>query len=202
VLCSGKCRHELRRTDARELYLRHWPIIVFLEQNYIPSSGSSKQLKAAVMRRISTLASISDKSMTSAPWRSWRNELVLFVVTHLRHLERLKLNIAYPVVAERAQILVARPHATAIPSLSPVFDLLRAAGVRPVAITIKGGLGFWDAGTPSYAGVQGVQRNLFGGIMVGLIPFPAWFDGTLLGQSTSVWTVSHRRYVWCGEYSP
>ncbi len=65
----------------------------------------------------------------------------------LRHLERLNLNTAYPVVAQRAQLLVAMTahhgHTRLVMDLTgvgaPVFDLLQAAGVRPVAITITGG---------------------------------------------------------------
>jgi hypothetical protein len=66
---------------------------------------------------------------------------------HLRHIERLKLNTPYPAVAERAQMLLARTGHHGRTQLvmdltgvgAPVFDLLRAAGVRPVGITITGG---------------------------------------------------------------
>ena len=65
---------------------------------------------------------------------------------HLRHLERLKLNTPYPAVAQRAQSTGRLTGAT-MPNSSwtltgvgaPVFDLLQAAGVNPVAITITGG---------------------------------------------------------------
>jgi hypothetical protein len=65
----------------------------------------------------------------------------------LRHIERLKLNTPYPGVAQRAQILIAMTarhgHTQLVMDLTgvgaPVFDLLHAAGVRPVAITITGG---------------------------------------------------------------
>jgi phage FluMu gp28-like protein len=65
----------------------------------------------------------------------------------LRHLERFNLNTAYPVVAQRAQVLVAMTARHGRTQLvmdltgvgAPVFDLLQAAGVRPVAITITGG---------------------------------------------------------------
>ena len=66
---------------------------------------------------------------------------------HLRHLERLELDTAYPVVAQRAQTLVAMTGRHGRTQLvmdltgvgAPVFDLLQAAGVHPVAITITGG---------------------------------------------------------------
>jgi len=66
---------------------------------------------------------------------------------HLRHLERIKLNTAYPAVAQRAQILVGMAACYGPTQLvvdltgvgAPVFDLLQAAGVDAVAITITGG---------------------------------------------------------------
>jgi len=65
----------------------------------------------------------------------------------LRHLERLDLNTPYPVVARRAHMLVVMTgrhgHTKLVMDLTgvgaPVFDLLQAAGVHPVAITITGG---------------------------------------------------------------
>ena len=65
---------------------------------------------------------------------------------HLRHIERLKLNTPYPAVAQRAQILISltgRHHTQLVMDFTgvgaPVFDLLQAAGMNPVGITITGG---------------------------------------------------------------
>jgi hypothetical protein len=65
---------------------------------------------------------------------------------HLRHLERLRLNTPYPVVAQRVQILISlmgRHHTQLVMDFTgvgaPVFDLLKAAGMNPVAITITSG---------------------------------------------------------------
>lgn len=68
-------------------------------------------------------------------------------IYHVRHLERLNLNTSYPAVAERARCLVARTALHGKTQLVmdatgvgvPVFDLLHAQGVRPIAITITGG---------------------------------------------------------------
>jgi hypothetical protein len=65
----------------------------------------------------------------------------------LRHLERLNLNMSYPAVARHTQDLVAKTRSHGKTTLVvdatgvgvPVLDLLRAYGVRPVAITITGG---------------------------------------------------------------
>jgi hypothetical protein len=66
---------------------------------------------------------------------------------HVRHLERLNLSTPYPVVAARARDLVAMTALQGKTELVvdatgvgvPVLDLLRAHGLRPVAITITGG---------------------------------------------------------------
>ena len=66
---------------------------------------------------------------------------------YLRHLERLPLRTPYPVVAQHAQMLVAMTARHGHTQLvmdrtgvgAPVFDLLQAAGVQPVAITITSG---------------------------------------------------------------
>ena len=75
---------------------------------------------------------------------------------YLRHLERLQLHTPYPVVAQRAQMLVAMTarhgHTQLVMDLTgvgaPVFDLLQAAGVHPVTITITGGRSV--SGTPPH----------------------------------------------------
>jgi len=66
---------------------------------------------------------------------------------HLRHLERLRLGTPYPVVVERVKALLFREplrgctdlvvDATGVGPL--VVDLLRDAGLSPVAVTIHGG---------------------------------------------------------------
>ena len=66
---------------------------------------------------------------------------------HLRYLERLNLNTSYPAVAERVRDLFAkvalRGKTTLVMDVTgvgvPVYDLLHARGVRPVAVTITGG---------------------------------------------------------------
>ena len=73
----------------------------------------------------------------------------------LRHLERLQLNTAYHIVAQRAQILVGKTAYYGNTQLvmdltgvgAPVFDLLKSAGLHPVGITITGGRlvsGTWE----------------------------------------------------------
>jgi hypothetical protein len=74
----------------------------------------------------------------------------------LRHLERLPLRTPYPVVAQRAQMLIARTARHGKTQLvmdrtgvgAPVFDLLQAAGVRTAAITITSGRSV--SGTPPH----------------------------------------------------
>lgn len=75
---------------------------------------------------------------------------------YLRHLERLQLRTPYPVVAQHTQLLVARTARYGNAQLvmdrtgvgAPVFDLLQAAGVQPVAITITSGRSV--SGTPPH----------------------------------------------------
>jgi len=75
---------------------------------------------------------------------------------YLRHLERLPLHTSYPNVAQRAQMLVAKTgrhgHTRLVMDMTgvgtPVFDLLQAAGVQPVAVTITSGRSV--SGTPPH----------------------------------------------------
>ena len=53
------------------LYLWHWPIIAFLEQNYILSSGSSSQLKLSVVK-VSMIAGTLSWRFVETPFRTGR----------------------------------------------------------------------------------------------------------------------------------
>lgn len=75
---------------------------------------------------------------------------------YLRHLERLQLRTPYPMMAQHTQLLVARTARHGKTQLvmdrtgvgAPVFDLLQALGVQPVAITITSGSSV--SGTPPH----------------------------------------------------
>jgi hypothetical protein len=66
---------------------------------------------------------------------------------HLRHLERLRLGTPYPVVVAHVKTLLTREPLRGCTDLvvdatgvgPPVVDLLRDAGLSPVAVTIHGG---------------------------------------------------------------
>jgi hypothetical protein len=69
-------------------------------------------------------------------------------IFHLRHLQRLKLGTGYPdVVAIVSTMLKALPPAKHAPALvtdatgvgAPVIDMMKKAGLRPIAVTITGG---------------------------------------------------------------
>ena len=66
---------------------------------------------------------------------------------HVRHLERFPLGTTYPAIVERVAALLSREPLAGDAELvvdatgvgAPVVDLLRDAGLRPVAVTITGG---------------------------------------------------------------
>ena len=66
---------------------------------------------------------------------------------HVRHLERFRLGTSYPTIVERVADMLSREPLAGDASLvvdatgvgAPVVDLLREAGLRPVAVTITGG---------------------------------------------------------------
>jgi len=66
---------------------------------------------------------------------------------HLRHLERLKLGTSYPAIVERVKSLLESEQLKGKAALvvdktgvgAPVVDMFKAAGLRPVPITITGG---------------------------------------------------------------
>jgi hypothetical protein len=69
-------------------------------------------------------------------------------IFHLRHLQRLKLGTGYPdVVNIVGTMLKALPTAKQAPALvtdatgvgAPVIDMMRKAGLKPIAVTITGG---------------------------------------------------------------
>jgi hypothetical protein len=64
-----------------------------------------------------------------------------------RHLERLRLNISYPAIADYVVRLLGTPELAEDTQLivdatgvgRPVVDMLRARGLKPIAVTITGG---------------------------------------------------------------
>jgi hypothetical protein len=91
---------------------------------------------------------------------------------HLRHLQRLPLGTAYPeivsVLATMMKALPARPRpahlvvdATGVGR--PVVDMIRSAGLRPVAVTITGG---FDEANPSALDWRVPKRNLVSALAV------------------------------------
>lgn len=89
---------------------------------------------------------------------------------HVRHLERPRLGTPYPAIAERVrQLLTTEPlrgravlvvDATGVGA--PVVDLLRRAGLSPVAVTITGG----DAAAREGDGYRVPKRDLVSTVQV------------------------------------
>ena len=79
---------------------------------------------------------------------------------HVRHLQRLKTGTSYPDVVEIVgRLLKSLPHRDRAPALivdatgvgRPVVDLMRKAGLYPVAVTITGGANENSAGNFSHS---------------------------------------------------
>ncbi|MEO7033610.1 MAG: terminase family protein [Polyangiaceae bacterium] len=88
----------------------------------------------------------------------------------VRHLERIELGTRYPVIVDRITRLLAseplRGRATLVVDATgvgrPVVDLIEAAGVYPVSVTITGG----DATTQTDRGVRAPKRDLVSALQV------------------------------------
>jgi hypothetical protein len=89
---------------------------------------------------------------------------------HLRHLERPRLGTPYPAIVARVKVLLDTPplrgNATLVVDATgvgaPVIDLLRQAGLRPVAVTITGG----DTVSQDANGFRVPKRDLVSALLV------------------------------------
>jgi hypothetical protein len=87
-----------------------------------------------------------------------------------RHLERQPLGTAYPAVAEHVRDLLTRPALRGRTSLvvdntgvgRPVVDMLRAAHLAPIGVTITGG----DTVTQESGGYRVPKRDLVGVVQI------------------------------------
>ena len=91
-------------------------------------------------------------------------------VYHLRHLERPRLGTPYPAIVERVKAILDEPTLKGRVQLvvdatgvgKPVVDLLRAAKLGPVAVTITGG----DNVSFEAGGYRVPKRDLVGALQV------------------------------------
>jgi hypothetical protein len=113
---------------------------------------------------------INDGAASSQPQPQAEPEKATY---HVRHLERVPLGTLYPVIVEKVKAMLNEPElkkgstqlvADATGVGRPIVDMLRAAGLQPLAVTITGG----DTVTTEGGFTRVPKRDLVGVLQVAL----------------------------------